>query len=76
MLDVGPAREFLLEKTAADRPPTATDDADARSLAEALDGLALALEQAGAYINEHALLAGGVSGSVAEARGRRPGVVR
>lgn len=52
VLDVGPAREFLLEKTAADRLPTATDDADARSLAEALDGLALALEQAGAYINE------------------------
>ena len=29
-----------------------TDDADARSLAEALDGLALALEQAGAYISD------------------------
>ena len=29
----------------------ATDDADARALAEALDGLALALEQAGAYIS-------------------------
>ena len=51
VLDVEPAREFLLERTAGRRQPLATDDADARALAEALDGLALALEQAGAYIS-------------------------
>lgn len=44
------AREFLLKRTDGDRRP-ASDDADrARDLAEKLDGLPLALEQAGAYI--------------------------
>ncbi len=51
VLDVEPAREFLLERTAGRRLTLATDDADARALAKALDGLALALEQAGAYIS-------------------------
>ncbi len=51
VLDVEPAREFLLERTAGRRLTLATDDADARALAKALDGLALAMEQAGAYIS-------------------------
>ncbi|MFM8323378.1 MAG: hypothetical protein ACKN9U_00795, partial [Pirellulaceae bacterium] len=45
---------FLLEKTQQKgrrgRRPTATDQADALELAKELDGLALAMEQAGAYI--------------------------
>jgi len=45
---------FLLEKThpkgRRGRRPTATDQADALELAKELDGLALAMEQAGAYI--------------------------
>jgi hypothetical protein len=52
VLDVGPATEFLLERTAGRRLPAASDQADAEALARALDGLALALEQAGAYIRE------------------------
>ena len=51
VLDIEPAREFLLERSAERRRPTGTDHADAQALAEALDGLALALEQAGAYIS-------------------------
>jgi len=43
---------FLLERTAGHRRATANDAADARLLAQELDGLALALEQAGAYIHE------------------------
>ncbi|MFL6202551.1 MAG: tetratricopeptide repeat protein, partial [Thermoanaerobaculia bacterium] len=44
------ARDFLLKRTAG-RRRAAPDDADrARDLAEKLDGLPLALEQAGAYI--------------------------
>jgi tetratricopeptide (TPR) repeat protein len=42
---------FLLEKTAARRPAMPSDGADARALAKELDGLALALEQAGAFVN-------------------------
>ena len=57
-LDVLPtaaAIEFLLERTAPKsggrgRKVTATDREDAASLAKELDGLALALEQAGAYV--------------------------
>jgi tetratricopeptide (TPR) repeat protein len=41
---------FLLERTAGKRRPSANDDAVARELARELDGLALALEQAGAYV--------------------------
>ena len=43
---------FLLEKTAAQRTTTDTDAAAARTLAQTLSGLALALEQAGAFINK------------------------
>ena len=49
-LDEGAATEFLLERTRDNRAP-APDDADrARELAHELGGLALGLEQAGAYI--------------------------
>ncbi len=50
VLDPDAAAAFLLERTAR-RRRTPTDDADARALAHDLDGLALALEQAGAYID-------------------------
>ena len=50
VLDEDAATEFLLERTADDRA-TANDDAtQARELARELGGLALGLEQAGAYI--------------------------
>ena len=42
---------FLLEKTQGRRMATDTDKAAARLLAQTMDGLALALEQAGAFIN-------------------------
>src|SRR5262249_14241696 len=41
---------FLLDRTAGLRYATPQDEADALALARALGGLALALEQAGAYI--------------------------
>jgi tetratricopeptide (TPR) repeat protein len=44
------AAAFLLERTKQRRRRTATDDADALELARELGGLALALEQAAAYI--------------------------
>ena len=50
-LDEDDAVAFLLEKTADNRTRTDTDVAAARTLAQTLDGLALALEQAGAFIN-------------------------
>jgi hypothetical protein len=43
---------FLLEKTETRRRVTPTDVDDARTLAHELDGLALALEQAGAFISK------------------------
>ncbi len=43
---------FLLEKTEGHRRVTATDLDDARTLARELAGLALALEQAGAFISK------------------------
>lgn len=49
------AAEFLLERTQQEgtrgRKATATDKQDALTIAESVDGLALALEQAAAYIN-------------------------
>ncbi|PQO47907.1 FxSxx-COOH system tetratricopeptide repeat protein, partial [Blastopirellula marina] len=52
-LDVLPhdaAASFLLERTAGRRQPQPSDPDDAEALANDLDSLALALEQAGAYI--------------------------
>jgi tetratricopeptide (TPR) repeat protein len=51
VLDETASMEFLLERTAGRRRPSRNDERDARALAEALAGLALALEQAGAYIS-------------------------
>jgi tetratricopeptide (TPR) repeat protein len=49
------AAAFLLERTQRGRRKVATDAADAAELARELDGLALALEQAGAYIAQRRL---------------------
>ncbi len=49
------AAAFLLERTERARRRRRTDAADARELAAELDGLALALEQAGAYIVQRKL---------------------
>jgi tetratricopeptide (TPR) repeat protein len=46
------AVEFLLERTKNRRAADASDDDKARELAQELDGLALALEQAGAFISQ------------------------
>jgi tetratricopeptide (TPR) repeat protein len=54
VLDEGPATEFLLERTAGDREDRKDDADSAREIARELGGLALGLEQAGAYIaTEH-----------------------
>jgi len=50
VLDAAPAAEFLLQR-ASHRRKLPSDNADAATLADELDGLALALEQAGAYVN-------------------------
>src|SRR5215467_11610276 len=55
VLSVDDAAAFLLERTAGRRQETPDDAAAARSLAVELGGLALALEQAGAYIARLAL---------------------
>ena len=52
VLDEAPATEFLLERTQEDRVQAPDDAARARELAQELGGLALGLEQAGAYINK------------------------
>lgn len=49
------ATEFLLECTSTKRRPLANDNTQAALLAETLGYLALALEQAGAYICQHRL---------------------
>ena len=50
VLDPDEAARFLLERTERTRKRRASDEADAAELARKLGGLALALEQAGAYI--------------------------
>jgi tetratricopeptide (TPR) repeat protein len=55
VLDVEPAADFLLERTEDGRTAKPDDGNLARTLAKELDGLALALEQAGAFINRHNL---------------------
>ena len=49
------AAQFLLERTERGRRRLPTDTADAAELAKELDGLALALEQAGAFIGQRRL---------------------
>ncbi len=55
VLDVASAADFLLERTEDGRIAKSDDDSLAKELAKELDGLALALEQAGAFINRHNL---------------------
>jgi hypothetical protein len=50
VLDEDTATQFLLERTADDREMAQDDEVQARALARELGGLALGLEQAGAYI--------------------------
>ena len=50
VLDEESATQFLLARTGHDREPAQDDAASARALARELGGLALGLEQAGAYI--------------------------
>jgi hypothetical protein len=52
VLDEAPATEFLLERTRGKRVETADDENRAREIAHELGGLALGLEQAGAYISK------------------------
>lgn len=47
--------EFLLERTAGKRRSADSDETDALLLSKDLDGLALALEQAGAFIAKHCI---------------------
>jgi tetratricopeptide (TPR) repeat protein len=55
VLDRDAAARFVLERTEGRRRETETDEADATKLAGELDGLALALEQAGAYVSRRRL---------------------
>lgn len=55
LLSTEAAAAFLLERTASGRREEPGDPATARELAQHLDGLALALEQAGAYIDERGI---------------------
>jgi tetratricopeptide (TPR) repeat protein len=50
VLDEGAAAAFLIERTKNRRAPAADDEAKARDIARELGGLALALEQVGAFI--------------------------
>lgn len=55
VLDPDPARDFLLERTDGKRSTAADDPDHAETLAEELGYLALALEQAAAYIRRRAM---------------------
>jgi tetratricopeptide (TPR) repeat protein len=55
LLSAEAAAALLLERTASGRREEPGDPAMARELAQDLDGLALALEQAGAYIDERGI---------------------
>lgn len=54
-LSTDAATEFLLDRTDIRRRRLSEDNAQARIMAQTLDGLALALEQAGAHISVHRL---------------------
>ncbi|GKS70065.1 tetratricopeptide repeat protein [Nitrosomonas sp. PY1] len=54
-LSIDAATEFLLDRTDTKRRKQPDDHVQASALAETLDGLALALEQAGAYIMHNSL---------------------
>ena len=58
MLDESDAVAFILERTQQRRTQQATDAADALALVKELDGLALALEQAGSFIAQKRLAIG------------------
>ena len=66
------AKLFLLDRTSKERRKTPQDEAVAEELARELDGLALALEQAGAYIQ---IRDGGLSLADYLARWRESGAV-
>jgi tetratricopeptide (TPR) repeat protein len=66
------AVDFLLERTDARRRAQADDAIQARNLVTELGGLPLALEQAGAYINQRRLT---LAGYLAEWRGQREKVL-
>lgn len=55
VLDETEAAAFLLERTEAKRRRTLADPQEAVALAREMGGLALALEQAGAYITKNGL---------------------
>ena len=72
VLDTPAAVDFLLARTDAKRRKQADDAEQARILAVELDGLALALEQASAYIAQRRL---SMTGYLAEWRGQRDKVL-
>jgi len=59
VLDKDVATAFLMERTRAKRDTAADDQERARELARELDGLALGLEQAGAFISKQRISFGG-----------------
>ena len=72
ILSIYAAAGFLLERTESRRRRLADDTAQAKTLAEALGCLALALEQAGAYIAQRRL---GFNGYLEEWRSQRDKVL-
>jgi tetratricopeptide (TPR) repeat protein len=71
VLELDAAAAFLLERTERRRRKQATDTGDALTLAGELDGLALALEQAGAYIAAERV---SIASYLADWRAHRPDV--
>ncbi len=71
-LDLEPATRFLIDRTQNRRAAAADDAVQARSLAEELGGLALGLEQAGAYIARQRI---GFAGYLALWRQKRESVL-
>ena len=71
VLDPADAAQFLLERTGRSRRKLASDEADAAELARELDGLALAVEQAAAYIAHRRI---SLADYLRDWRARRPAV--